>query len=391
MYFILALPISLLVLLLLHTFKGKLTSILPYLFFFVGPVLTYFGVIGVLTGFNANGSNSIYFGISFYTVFIAYQISKFRSLLLRSPLKFVISVLNPLYLFTGPIPNSLKYLSQNLTFKKTIRRLATVNADLILGVLFSSVLAPSFKPFFYLKQSTEILDIILFGIIFEFYVYFNFAGFSMIAWSLMRLFGISVQRNFRQPFGATSIVEYWQRWHISLSNILKELFFVMLKPVIGIYTTVFIVFIASAIWHGVSANFAIWGLFHASLWCIAYYSYKQKFKIFNYILLIFGVIIGRVIFSEIDLAFLWLKIQSLINIFQWSLNSEFVMPQISLVSGCNLIMALVLIGFEVLLPRLGFLNNNYCHLKTPVVSSLILLYTCLVFTGLGGAPIYGNR
>jgi alginate O-acetyltransferase complex protein AlgI len=77
----------------------------------------------------------------------------------------------------------------------------------------------------------------------------------------MRIAGFIMPRNFRHPFSATSVIDYWQRWHISLSQILKELFFVKLKSKIGLYSTVFVVFFASAIWHGISQSFIFWGIF----------------------------------------------------------------------------------------------------------------------------------
>ena len=213
----------------------------------------------------------------------------------------------------------------------------------------------------------------------------------MIAWSIMRLFGVSVKRNFRQPFGAVSIVDYWQRWHITLSVILKELFYLKLKSKFGMYGTVFIVFLCSAIWHGVSGNFIIWGLFHATLWCVSHYLNKLGLWFINYVVLFFGIIIGRVIFSEIDLSFLWDKIQCLFNVTKWSLNSEFIFPNFSRIEISSLIMGLAMIILEIILPKLGLTDKDYRHLKHPIVSAIIALYVCLVFTGWGGAAVYGNR
>ena len=394
MYLILSVPLSLFAIFLSRKINNDtIISIVSYLFFFISPILTYFGVIGVLTGFDSIYTSGLYFGISFYTVNIGYQLSKNREINKLNPFKFIINLINPLYLFTGPFPNQISTKSKFFNLKIFLKRLEIVNSELILGVFFAFILAPSFNPLLKLKESTEIIDIFLFGIIFEFYVYLNFAGFSMIAWSFMRLFGINVKRNFNQPFSATSIVEYWQRWHISLSNILKELFFRKLKPKIGIYNSVFLVFLASALWHGVTINFLIWGFIHSLFWCISYYFLKRDFKILNYFLLFFGVIIGRIIFSEIDTEILYIKFKTLFNVSQWSFNfvSEIVTIRLRNLNILNILITIFLIFLEITLPKFSQSYKNYNYLRTPLVSTLILLFICLSFVGFNSDPIYGNR
>jgi D-alanyl-lipoteichoic acid acyltransferase DltB (MBOAT superfamily) len=347
----------------------------------------------VLTGFDSIYTSGLYFGISFYTVNIGYQLLKNREVIKSNPFKFIINIINPLYLFTGPFPNQISTKSKFFNLKIFLKRLEIVNSELILGVFFAFILAPSFNPLLKLKESTEVIDILLFGIIFEFYVYFNFAGFSMIAWSFMRLFGINVKRNFNQPFSATSIVEYWQRWHISLSNILKELFFKKLKPKIGIYNSVFLVFLASALWHGVTINFLIWGFIHSLFWCISYYFLKRDFKILNYFLLFFGVIIGRIIFSEIDTEILYIKFKALFNVSQWNFNfvSEIATIRLRNSNILNILITIFLIFLEITIPKFSKSHKNYNYLRTPLVSTLILLFICLSFVGFNSNPIYGNR
>ena len=150
MYLLLALPIAFLALILSSFSSAKVKVYLPYLFFFVGPLLTFFGLISVLTGFNANESNVIYFGITFYTLFIAYQLSSNSSGIILNPLRFVASVINPLYLFTGPIPHQIINNVNTFNVLRFKKRLAVINADLILGIFFSAILAPIFASFFYL-------------------------------------------------------------------------------------------------------------------------------------------------------------------------------------------------------------------------------------------------
>ena len=393
MYLILSIPFSLFAILISRLINKNIISIISYLFFFISPILTYFGVIGVLTGLDSIYTSGLYFGISFYTVNIGYQLLRNREIIKSNPFKFIITIINPLYLFTGPFPDRIPTKFKFFNIKIFIKRLKIINSELVLGVFFAFILAPSFNPLLQLKESTEIVDIFLFGIIFEFYVYFNFAGFSMIAWSFMRLFGINVKRNFNQPFSATSIVEYWQRWHISLSNVLKELFFKKLKPKIGIYNSVFLVFIASALWHGVTINFLIWGSVHSFFWCVSYYFLKRDFKLLNYFLLFFGVVIGRIIFSEINTEILFIKFKTLFNISQWNFNFVSEIATIPLYNSdiLNILITIFLIFLEITMPKFSKSYKNYNYLRAPLVSTLILLFICLSFAGFNSNPIYGNR
>jgi alginate O-acetyltransferase complex protein AlgI len=394
MYLVLAISLSLLAGFSTSLKNRKIISALPYLFFFICPILTYFEAISVLTGFDNIYSSSIYFGISFYTVNIGYNLLKHRESIKSRPCIFLLCIINPLYLFTGPFPDQIPDKLSKINIRNFLKRLEIVNSELILGVFFALILAPSLIPLFPLKNSFELIDIILFGIIFELYVYFNFAGFSMIAWSFMRLFGINVKRNFNQPFSSTSIIEYWQKWHITLSNILKELFFNPLKVKLGLYSTVFIVFCASAFWHGVTANFLIWGIAHSLFWNISYYLHKKKNKILNYLILFFGVIIGRIIFSENNIDFLLIKIKTLINISQWEFNFMYGINTINLgfLDLINICICLFLIFLEIIIPRFFTLYKNYySYLRTPLVSTLILIYIFLTISEFIFEPIYGNR
>jgi alginate O-acetyltransferase complex protein AlgI len=391
MFIVLSLLTSILALMLIQVNFNGFRKLLPYLFFLTAPILTYFEVIGTLTGFDGGDSNFFTFGLTFYTVYVAHQLCKHKDELLNSPVKFIIGVCNPLYYFTGPIPNKFGFSFANLKMKRSLKILSVVAGDIGVGVFFSTILAPSFSTLFYLKDSLYVIDVIIFGIIFELFVYFNFAGYSMIAWSLMRIAGFKVQRNFKHPFSANSMIDYWQRWHISLSIILKELFFLKLKSKIGLYLTVFVVFFASALWHGVTHNFILWGIFHATIWCLAHYINKNK-KLFliNYLLLIFGVVVGRIIFSEMDFGLLLSKLDSILNVFKWSLDSSgfFVASKRDIL---NLIIACLIIIFEILSPRYGSIDKDYLYLKKPVPSTIIIFYISIAFVGFGTEPVYGNR
>jgi len=97
-------------------------------------------------------------------------------------------------------------------------------------------------------------------------VYADFAGYSLLAMGVARCMGIAVMENFHRPFFATSMSEFWQRWHISLIQwitdyIYTPLTFVMRKwKVWGIVTAIMLAFFISGVWHGAAWTYITWGV-----------------------------------------------------------------------------------------------------------------------------------
>ena len=101
---------------------------------------------------------------------------------------------------------------------------------------------------------------------YTFQIYFDFSGYSDMAIGLGRMVGFEYLENFNAPYIAKNFTEFWKRWHISLSNWMREyLYFPLGGNRHGQVRTIFnlwLVFLLSGIWHGASWNFLIWGAFH---------------------------------------------------------------------------------------------------------------------------------
>ena len=101
---------------------------------------------------------------------------------------------------------------------------------------------------------------------YAFQIYFDFSGYSDMAIGLGRLLGIEFLENFNRPYISRSITEFWRRWHISLSNFMREYLYVPLGGNrVGAgrtYLNLWIVFLVSGFWHGAAWNFVAWGAFH---------------------------------------------------------------------------------------------------------------------------------
>lgn len=105
---------------------------------------------------------------------------------------------------------------------------------------------------------------------FTFQVYFDFAGYSDIAIGSSRLIGFRLMENFRNPYAASSITDYWRRWHISLSSWFRDYLYVPLggnrMPArMGVYRNTFITMLLAGLWHGAAMHFVLWGALHGVL------------------------------------------------------------------------------------------------------------------------------
>jgi alginate O-acetyltransferase complex protein AlgI len=104
-------------------------------------------------------------------------------------------------------------------------------------------------------------------------IYFDFSGYSDMAIGLGRIFGFRFPENFRRPYSAFSITEFWRRWHITLSNWFRDYVYVPLGGSRGIstatiYRNLWMVFLITGIWHGANWTFIVWGIYHGA-WLVA--------------------------------------------------------------------------------------------------------------------------
>ncbi|WP_044915639.1 MBOAT family O-acyltransferase [Butyrivibrio sp. WCE2006] len=100
-------------------------------------------------------------------------------------------------------------------------------------------------------------------------IYTDFAGYSSIAIGIALLFGIKLTQNFKAPYTAKSMSDFWRRWHISLSNWLRDYIYIPLggnrKGAFRKHLNTIVVFFICGLWHGNGLNFVVWGLMHGFL------------------------------------------------------------------------------------------------------------------------------
>jgi alginate O-acetyltransferase complex protein AlgI len=101
---------------------------------------------------------------------------------------------------------------------------------------------------------------------YTFQIYFDFSGYSDMAIGLGKLMGFRFPENFNNPYTSRSITEFWRRWHITLGNWMRNYLYIPLggnRVSTGrLYFNLWLVFLASGLWHGASWSFVFWGAYH---------------------------------------------------------------------------------------------------------------------------------
>lgn len=107
------------------------------------------------------------------------------------------------------------------------------------------------------------------AIFFTFQIYFDFSGYSDMAIGLARMFGFRLLENFNMPYIATSMSDFWRRWHISLTSWIREYLYFPLGGNRGgearTYFNLWVCFLASGVWHGAAWPYILWGVYNGLL------------------------------------------------------------------------------------------------------------------------------
>ena len=208
-------------------------------------------------------------------------------------------------LISGPIVKAHDFIPQ--IGKKQMNQIKwePFFKNIITGYFLKMVVADNLKDFtfwiafpYFQGQSSITLLVMLF--VYSIQIFADFAGYSLIAIGLAKLFGYDFNDNFNFPYISTSFKEFWKRWHISLSTFLMEYLYIPLggnkKGKIRTYINLMIVMFLGGLWHGAAWSYAIWGSFHGlALALERFFSDKiivktTQFTKFIKFLLVFGFV-----------------------------------------------------------------------------------------------------
>jgi D-alanyl-lipoteichoic acid acyltransferase DltB (MBOAT superfamily) len=219
-------------------------------------------------------------GISFYTFqTIAYTIDVYRGKVkaCRDPIDFALYVSFFPQLVAGPIETPGHLLPQLLRKRVIDQTCIRIGIYWILigffkKVVLADTLAPLVQHTFDHSDSISGVSSLIGIVAFSLQIYGDFAGYTFIARGVAKLMGIDLAVNFRRPYLATSPRDFWRRWHISLSNWLRDYLYISLggsrrgptRTYINLLLTMFL----GGLWHGAAWNFAVWGVYHGTLLCV---------------------------------------------------------------------------------------------------------------------------
>jgi D-alanyl-lipoteichoic acid acyltransferase DltB (MBOAT superfamily) len=285
--------------------------------------LNVLGFVGNLTGNPESESLRnqwvVSIGIGFYTlqiIGVGIDVMR-RRIALPSPLDYVFYILYLPKFLSGPI--------EQATFLARVRdyRLRLSDANLATGIPWL-VLGMFMKFGVADIDYVRPLGVFVMTALFELRVYFDWAGYSLMAYGGAWCLGLPVMLNFAQPLFAHNPQALWQRWHISLGRWFREYLYLPLMngipyPILLSFLAPIAVFTISAMWHGVSFNFMLWGIFHATAYLlfVKVLRHLAMPKFMGVLGFIFLLLVGRLLFMDDDTDRLLSKIDNLLSWQAW--------------------------------------------------------------------------
>jgi alginate O-acetyltransferase complex protein AlgI len=225
-------------------------------------------------------------GISFYTFeAISYMVDVYRGEKpARSWLDYNFYIMYFPHLISGPIVRYKELASQYADGLElpAVDRLAKGSELIILGFLFKILIADQAAaiadPLFSHPQGATVLATYLGVLAFTVQIYFDFMGYTHIARGVSLFFNLEMPLNFNHPYNATTVSDFWNRWHMSLSRWIRDYLYFPLggsrcalgRTLINLIVTMTI----CGFWHGAGWAFLAWGLYHGLL-LAGYHLYKH--------------------------------------------------------------------------------------------------------------------
>ncbi|MGI9464458.1 MAG: MBOAT family O-acyltransferase, partial [Aestuariivirgaceae bacterium] len=218
--------------------------------------------------------------ISFFTFQqIAFLVDAYRGIVGRvAPLNYAVFVSFFPQLIAGPIVHHKEMMPQFAQRQQLVdaSRLASALSIFTIGLFKKTVIADGLAPTANLVFSQaengsamSALEAATGTLSYSFQLYFDFSGYSDMAIGLALLIGIRLPVNFRSPYKAASITEFWRCWHITLSRFLRDYLYIPLggnrKGRSRRYVNIMITMLLGGLWHGAGWTFAIWGALHGVL------------------------------------------------------------------------------------------------------------------------------
>jgi alginate O-acetyltransferase complex protein AlgI len=265
-------------------------------------LIAYFKYRGLFSELWSLGSGGVAevvmpLAISFYTfIQIAYLVDVSRGGVPRYTFgKYLLFVVFFPHLIAGPIVHHGELIPQFQRPRRSHfwRYISIGSTMLVIGlfkkVVIADALARGATPLFDLAASGErpltFVEGWVASLSYTTQLYFDFSGYSDMAIGLSFMFGIRLPLNFDSPYKATSIVDFWKRWHITLSRFLRDYLYIPIggnrKGPIRRYSNLLITMLLGGLWHGAGISYILWGFIHGAFICLNHFwfGFRERFRI----------------------------------------------------------------------------------------------------------------
>tara|TARA_E500000178_G_scaffold82733_1_gene80966 strand:- start:18121 stop:19440 length:1320 start_codon:yes stop_codon:yes gene_type:complete len=210
-------------------------------------------------------------------------------------------------LIAGPIvePKSLIPQLKNKfvgSIDEILKGIFIFSIGITLKILFADNIGEYIDPIFLNLEQYNLNQKIIAIFLFSQQIFFDFNGYTLMAIGVGVTLGVRLPENFNAPYLSESISDFWKKWHITLSNWIKNYVYIPLggsrKGITKGYINIFFSMLISGIWHGAGINFLIWGGCHGLIIVLEKMFLKRFLSI--------SPIFLRIIYSYLTVSFLWL-------------------------------------------------------------------------------------
>ncbi|KIA93816.1 acyltransferase [Pedobacter kyungheensis] len=300
------------------------------------------------------------------------------------------------HLIAGPILKAYEFYPQIGEKKFKNINWSYVFEKLVQGYFLKMVIADNLTNFtFWMEypyfKTIASFDLILIVFGYSIQIFSDFAGYSLIALGIAKLFGYDLIDNFNFPYISSSFSEFWRRWHISLSTFLKEYLYIPLggnrRGRVRTYTNLIITMGLGGLWHGAAWSYAIWGLYHGLALAIERF-FLNNFKLpqkntFTKILM--GIVVFLVV--TISWVFFKLPVENVIEYFKSIYANQ------HLAHNGTLIVFILLYSTPVVIYHFLYLANQNPMIANITQKYKFIAYGCMLFmiavnSGPSGSFIY---
>jgi D-alanyl-lipoteichoic acid acyltransferase DltB (MBOAT superfamily) len=345
-------------------------------------------LVGSVDEETVNDYSLLFIGFPFYILSATAFVSEYSGNKINKPPAFIDCALFlslPFKLLSGPLdsPSIIKQF-KNIGIIPSTSRLIIGFTWITLGLFMKFVIGNRLQPQNLVDSVDPIISIIC-ALIFELKFYFDFAGYSFIAYGMAKWCNLNIICNFNHPFTASNIVHFWRCWHISLGQFLKKN---ILLNFINDFKTrtskaylVSFIFIVSAMWHGGTFNYLLWGVFHGVIYFIyiQYIKHTRVPKILAILGMLCVFIFGRMLAIDPNIERLILKIGNIFNITYYfnGVDWRFIQESLFYLNYKALYLATIFITLEFY--QVKKQGKNFYHLFRRPLPTLLMFLIFLFF------------